>query len=79
MANLSKGFPLQGLDKGRATTDQPIQTTPDSLNVRPFDTDDKRFRGGQRPGLEKWPNEDDAVQLGGGQPVVFITSISSVE
>ena len=76
MANLTIGFPLQGLDKGRATTEQPIQTTPESLNVRPFDTDDKRLRGGQRPGLDKWANGD---QLGGGQPVVFITSVASVE
>ena len=76
MANLNIGFPLQGLDKGRSTTDQPTMTTPACLNVRPFDTDDKRLRGGQRPGLDKWANGD---LLGGGQPVVFITSVASVE
>jgi hypothetical protein len=74
MANTVIGFPLQGLDKGRATTEQPIQTTPDSLNVRPFDTYDKRLRGGQRPGLAKWANGDALVG-----PIVFITSVASVE
>ncbi len=76
MANLSEGFPLQGVDKGRAVSEQPIQTSPDLLNVRPYDTNDKRLRGGQRPGLDKWADGD---QLGDGQPIVFITSVSSVE
>jgi hypothetical protein len=76
MANMEIGFPLQGIDKGRATTEQPVQTSPDMLNVRPFDSADKRLRGGQRPGLNKWANGD---QLGGGLPIVFITSVSSLE
>ncbi len=76
MSNMEIGFPLQGIDKGRATTEQPVQTSPDMLNVRPFDNDDKRLRGGQRPGLDKWANGD---QIGGGQPVVFMLSVSSVE
>lgn len=76
MANLTIGFPMQGVDKGRATTEQPIQTSPDIKNVRPFDTDGKRLRGGQRPGLDKWAAGD---KLGDGQPIVFITSVSSVE
>lgn len=76
MANLTVGFPMQGLDKGRATTEQPIETSPDILNVRPFDTDDKRLRGGQRPGLDKWGSGD---LLGSGQPIVFMTSIATVE
>lgn len=76
MANLNVGFPLQGIDKGRATTEQPIQTAPDMLNVRPYDTDDRRLRGGQRSGLNKWGN---GSLLGGGQPVVLITVTTSVE
>jgi hypothetical protein len=76
MANLNMGFPMQGIDRGMATTEQPVQTSPDMLNVRPKRTKDKRLVGGQRPGLGKWAAGD---LLGGGQPIVFILSVSSVE
>ncbi len=46
-------FPLQGKDKGRTTSDQPLLTSPDMKNMRPYDTLDNRARGGQRPGLSK--------------------------
>ncbi len=46
-------FPLQGIDKGRATPDQPVLTSFDIKNMRPYDTLDSRLRGGQRPALRK--------------------------
>jgi hypothetical protein len=75
MANLNMGFPMQGIDIGMATTEQPVQTSPDMLNARPKRTKDKRLVGGQRPGLDKWTDDE----LGGGQPVVFILAVASVE
>ena len=69
-------FPLKGIDKGRATSEQAGQTSPDLNNVRPYDTLDNRARGGQRPGLDKWGA---GTQIGGSeQPVVAICSVSTV-
>lgn len=70
-------FPLQGIDKGRATSDQPEATSPDMNNMRPYDTLDNRARGGQRPGLDKWGA---GTQIGSAeQPVVAMVIVSSVE
>ncbi len=69
-------FPLQGVDKGRATSEQPIATSPDMNNMRLYDTLDNRARGGQRPGLDKWGA---GVQIGAAeQPVVAMCIVSSV-
>lgn len=43
-------FPLKGYDVGWARAKQPGLTTPDALNVLPFDAD-RRFRGAKRPGF----------------------------
>ncbi len=68
--NLS--FPIGGIDKGRATSEQPVLTSPDLNNVRPYDTKDNRIRGGQRPGLDKRY----AQQIGGDTfPIVAIVSV----
>ena len=68
-------FPLQGIDKGRATSEQPIATSPDLKNVRPYDTLDNRARGGQRPGLDKLYSQ----QIGGGAfPIVAVISVTVV-
>lgn len=45
-------FPIQGLDTGRATTEQPLQSSFSLQNVRAFDVTDERIRGGQRPGTK---------------------------
>lgn len=67
------GFPNGGIDKGRAVPEEDLSTTPDSNNVRPYDTLDKRARGGQRPALDKVYS-----QLIGGQnaPIVAITQVT---
>lgn len=69
-------FPLQGIDKGRATSEQPIATSPDLNNVRPYDTLGNRARGGQRPGLDKLYSQ----QIGGHSlPVVAMCSVTVVD
>ena len=47
-------FPVQGVNRGGPVSNQPSATADRMLNVRPFDVNEKRVRGGQRPGLIKW-------------------------
>ena len=54
MARVEVKFPLKGIDKNWANSEQPPITSPDMNNVRPTDVAETRMRGGQRPGLEKW-------------------------
>lgn len=69
-------FPVRGIFKGGAVSQQPPLTSPSMNNVRPRDKDERRFRGGQRPGQDKWGN---GTQIGGSdQPVVAICSVNSV-
>ena len=69
-------FPLQGIDKGRSTSEQPMATSADLNNVRPYDTLDNRARGGQRPGLDK----KYAQQIGGAaSPIVAICSVTVID
>ncbi len=69
-------FPLQGIDRGRATPDQPILTSFDMKNMRPYDTLDNRLRGGQRPALRKRYSQ----QIGNNiAPIVAITTVTVVD
>lgn len=69
-------FPLKGIDKGRATSEQPQQTSPDMKNMRPYDTLDNRARGGQRPALRKKYTD----QIGGDAvPIVAICTVTVVD
>ncbi len=69
-------FPLFGLNKGRAASTQPFATASNMNNVRLYDVLDKRARGGQRPGLTEWGNED---QIGAADnPVVAMCVVSSI-
>ncbi len=47
-------FPFNGLNETEAKRRQPQGTTPDCLNVRPFDGIDYRRRGSQRGGVSKY-------------------------
>lgn len=47
-------FPVRGLDENTAYSEQPPETSPSLQNVRAYDADTGRRRGGQRPGLSKW-------------------------
>ena len=68
-------FPLSGINKGRAASDQPFLTSPYLRNVRPYDTLSNKARGGQRPGLSKRYS-----QLVGGEtaPIVAMCQITVV-
>ena len=75
--NIDMLFPIAGLDKSLGYQRQPPYTTPDSLNVRPYDTMLGRNRGGSRPGYGKAFYQ----QIGGGAnnvnmlgDVTFITT-----
>ena len=69
-------FPYLGLNKGRATSQQPFLTTSVMNNVRVYDVIDRRARGGQRPGLTPWGNGD--LIGGSNQPVVALCVVSSI-
>lgn len=69
-------FPVMGVNKGRACSDQPFATSSDMKNVRPRDVLDGRARGGQRPGLDKWGNGD--LVGGSNQPVVAMCVVASI-
>ena len=64
-------FPLEGLAEGVAAQDQPVSTSFSLQNVRPFDVDAERIRGGQRPGTVKAYD----TQIVGDNPVIQMTSI----
>jgi len=70
-------FPHAGYHKGSASSTQPQNTSPDLMNVRPLDNLDDRFRGGQRPGLDKWSS----IDISGGviSPVVAMCTVTIVE
>ncbi len=69
-------FPLLGLNKGRATSKQLYATASLMNNVRLYDVLNKRARGGQRPGLTAWGNED--LIGDNNNPVVAMCTVSSI-
>ena len=69
-------FPLFGVNKGVATSKQPFATSFLMNNMRLFDVLDNRARGGQRPGLTAWGNED--LIGAANNPVVAMITISSI-
>lgn len=65
-------FPIKGWNEGAALEGQPPLTSPSLRNVRPFDVEEERIRGGQRPGLSK----ASADRIVGNNPVVFLTQMA---
>lgn len=65
-------FPIKGWNEGAALEGQPPLTSPSLRNVRPFDVEEERIRGGQRPGIAK--ASDDRIV--GDNPVVFLTQMA---
>jgi hypothetical protein len=69
-------FPARGFHKGLGAEKQPAGTTPWIQNMRVIDCQDNRFRGGQRPGLQKMYDQ----QIGGTSvPIVWIGFITTVD
>jgi len=66
-------FPFAGLHEGMAAEKQPPTTSPQLNNVRPYDVEEGRARGGQRPGLVKAYD----TQIGGEYPVLHISTITT--
>ena len=54
MSVLALPFPLRGYDANWSVSTQPPLTSSSLSNVRPYDVDQKRARGGQRPGMKKF-------------------------
>jgi len=54
-----------------AAEKQPPTTSPQLKNVRPYDVEESRARGGQRPGLV----EAYETQIGGEYPVLHISTV----
>jgi len=68
-------FPLRGLDKNWGTSKQPPLTSPNLSNVRPYDVQGKRARGGQRPGLKKILSWSDGYPAG-NRPVIAMEQVT---
>lgn len=76
MPRVEVKWPLMGIDKNWANSEQPPVTSPDMKNVRPLDATETRIRGGQRPGLEKWGA---GQQIGGTfNPIVAMCVVHTV-
>lgn len=69
-------FPLLGQHKGMVTSKQPFATASLMNNIRPYDVLNKRARGGQRPGITGWGDEDQIGET--DNPVVAMCVVSSI-
>jgi len=69
-------LPLKGYNAGSNINTQPVNTTGDMNNVRPFDSLERKLRLGQRPGMAKVYDEQIASAA---SPIIAIGSISVVD
>ncbi len=67
-------FPIKGFVENSGYSSQPDGTTPDVLNMRPFDAIDRRLRGGQRTGIGKYLS---AAVNGSAQIQMIYTTIEA--
>ena len=65
-------FPLKGKDENWSVSNQPPMTSPNLMNVRPYDVQANRARGGQRPGLDVLMTWADTT----GQPILAMAQIT---
>ena len=70
------GFTHKGYHKGAPTEMQPQGSSPHINNMRPLDGADDRYRGGQRPGFDKW--SDTRLSGAGKNPVVEMVTVTVV-
>jgi len=67
--------PIRGVSKGLPVDKESPATSGYMNNVRPTDTLEKRIRLGQRPGLDKWSDD----QIGSAEnPVVAMCFVSAI-
>jgi|GEM_PF-6574009 len=70
-------FPAKGYHKGLGAEKQPVGTTSYIQNMRVIDIQDNRFRGGQRPGLQKAYAQQ---RIGGASiPIIWLGFITVVD
>jgi hypothetical protein len=67
--------PIRGISKGLPVDKESPATSGYMNNVRPTDAVERRIRLGQRPGLDKW-SEDQIGDV--EQPIVAMTFVSAV-
>jgi hypothetical protein len=65
-------WPVKGLNEMLSYSQQPEGTTPDCLNVRPFDALGRRLRGGQRSGCSKYV----AATVNTPQPIQLLDQLN---
>lgn len=66
-------FPADGLVEASAAQDQIVGTSFQLQNVRPFDVDAERIRGGQRPGTVLAYT----TRIVGDNPIINMLSVST--
>ena len=67
--------PIKGISKGLPVDKEQPTTSGYMNNVRPIDTLERRLRLGQRPGLDKWSDQ----QIGAAeQPVCAMVIVAAV-
>lgn len=66
-------FPKDGLHEGFAAASQPPTTSPSMRNVRPYDVEEGRIRGGQRPAVVKAYS----TQVAGDHPIIGMIQIAT--
>lgn len=69
------GFPLSGIDKGRAVPEESLATSHDINNSRPYDVLATKARGGQRGAFVKKYSQQIGSQPA---PIVAITTVTVV-
>jgi len=74
MADLNVPFPFQGLSTNWAYEVQPPLTSRLLLNVRPYDVQENKCRGGQRPGLKKAYSTQVS---GAAHPIVALSQLTT--
>ena len=68
--------PIRGISKGLPVDKEPPTTSGYMNNVRPVDVLETQLRLGQRPGLDKWSDD----QIGDSeQPVVACCVVAAVQ
>lgn len=69
-------LPLKGINYSLPEDKSQGEYSPYMLNIRPFDTLEKKIRLGKRPGMEKMYSQ----QIGGDSvPIVYLGLIATVD
>ena len=66
-------FPILGLVSGSPSSAQPLQTSPSLQNVRPYDIEEEKIRGGQRAGTVLAYT----TQIAGDYPILEMVAVIS--